>query len=133
MNDVNPRSTGRSARSFSVLAVVALAALATTRSPAYAGTEDDLPTIDVHYNDLNLANDKNVGTLYQRLRTAASLVCDGINQREPARKAKWRPCYEHALTAAVLDVNEPRLSALHSTRSGTFTPAVGRTARTIPR
>ena len=133
MNYANPRSTGRSARSFSALAVVALATLATTGSPAHAGTDDDLPTVDVHYNDLNLAGDKGVARLYQRLRTASRIVCDGIDQREPARKAKWRPCYEHALTAAVLDVNEPGLSALHSIRSGTRGPAVDRTARTTPR
>jgi UrcA family protein len=113
--------------------VAALTAFAITSNPAYAGPQDDPPTVIVRYDDLNLVNHAGQETLYQRLRTAANTVCVPIDQSQLARKMKGRQCYEQALSAAVIDVNDPGLSALHSGRRGTVTTTVGATARVNPK
>jgi UrcA family protein len=83
--------------------------------PVYAGAEVP-PTITVDYSDLNLASSAAVKVLYRRLRTAATTVCGPFDGRGLARKAVWESCYEQALSAAVLEVSEPELTALHFNR-----------------
>ena len=133
MSHANPPSTARILCALSLPAVAALTASAITSSPAYAGPQDDPPTIIVRYDDLNLVNHAGQETLYQRLRTAANTVCVPTDQSQLARKMKGRQCYEQALSAAVVDVNDPGLSSLHSGRRGTVTTTVGATARVNPK
>ena len=133
MSYSNPPSTVRTVRGFSLSALVALTALAVPSDPAYAGSQDDPPSVTVDYGDLNLANNTGVEALYRRLSIATRVVCEKFDQRPLARRAKWHQCYEGALSAVVLDVNDPRLSALHASRGGTANAIESRTARTVPR
>jgi UrcA family protein len=119
MNAASSPNTRRFLRRFSLpaLAVMVCALTATTivSTPAHAADEDSHKMV-VGYGDLNLANNKAVKVLYRRLSTAATSVCGRYDDRAVARKAIWQHCYEHALSAAVLEVNEPALSALHGRR-----------------
>jgi len=134
MTSANPPSTARTLSALSFPVVAALTAFAMTSSPVYAaGPQDDTPTVTVRYDDLNLVNPAGTKVLYRRLRTAANTVCTTIDQRYPEQKMKWRQCYEQSLTAAVVNVNDPGLSALHSGRRGTVTTTVGAIARVAPK
>ncbi len=133
MRYANPPSTARTLFALSSPAAAALLLFATTSSPAYAGPEDNPPTVIVRYGDLNLINHAGTKALYRRLRTAANTVCTSIDQLQPERKMRQHQCYEQALSAAVIDVNEPALSALHSGRRGTVTTTVETTARVNPK
>jgi UrcA family protein len=99
-------------RSLSVLA--AMAVFAAASHPAHAAEQDDSRKVVVDYGDLNLSRNTGVKVLYRRLRTAATTVCASLDGRKLAQRAIWQQCYSQALSAAVVEVNEPALSALHS-------------------
>jgi UrcA family protein len=124
---MNSTSSGRTVCGASASAVAALVAFAIPGNTAYAGADDDLPTVTVSYGDLNLASSKGVESLYRRLSTAASTVCGDFDRRSTGQRAKWQECHDQALSAAVFDVNKPTLTALHSGRNGTLMTAESRT------
>jgi UrcA family protein len=97
----------------------ALMAITVLSNAAFAGGHDDPRQVVVDYSDLNLANTTAVKVLYRRLSTAATTVCGELDRRLVARQVIWRQCYEQALSAAIVDVNEPGLSALHSRHART--------------
>ncbi|MEP7247275.1 MAG: UrcA family protein [Gammaproteobacteria bacterium] len=132
MSRSNPPSIARTLCTLSLPVVATLTTFAITSSPAHAGPQDDTPAVTVRYDDLNLLNTSGTKTLYHRLRTAANTVCPTADERQPERKMQSRLCYEKSLSAAVIDVNNPGLSALHFNRRGTVTTTVGTTARTDP-
>jgi UrcA family protein len=70
--------------------------------------------VAVRYDDLNLATDTGVRTLYARLRQAAVRVCPDRYDRQPERARFARACQAEAIDAAVAEVHSPRLAALHA-------------------
>jgi len=67
----------------------------------------------VRYGDLNLSKSEDASELYARLQRAAAVVCrtdEGIALR---LKRVHKACAEQALSAAVAQVGDPALTALH--------------------
>ena len=76
----------------------------------------DPPSITVRYDDLNLANKAGVEALYQRIKRAASEVCDAAEGQSfgPGIHRGWSQCYHQAVSDAVGKVNNTQLAVLHA-------------------
>jgi UrcA family protein len=61
----------------------------------------------VGFADLNLSNIDGVTVLYRRIHSAAIRVCGSVDQRELARAAAAKSCVDHAVTEAIVAVNNP--------------------------
>jgi len=72
----------------------------------------------VKYADLNLTDAKGVQTLYWRLTSAATTVCDVPDQRELARAAVAKHCVDQAMAHAIATVNNPLLTSLYVAKTG---------------
>ena len=107
----NSRSKLRAACVVFVLG--AAAATSANRSDDLTGTE-----VRVSYAELNLSNQAGLEVLYERLKTASEKVCglesvDGGFFSHTAKDDRQR-CYDDALDAAVARVDDPNLTAMHS-------------------
>jgi UrcA family protein len=77
----------------------------------------DAPLYDktiVAFGDLNLDSQQGAKTLYARLRNGAEDVCSAFEGRDLFFKRLWRTCFDQAVAAAVVRVNRPSLTTLHS-------------------
>jgi UrcA family protein len=99
---------------------VLLAALAAgTAQVTLADTVDPVPlSQQVHYSDINLANSAGAKALYERLITAAGLVCAPYGSGELARQKPYRSCVRQAVSAAVADINSPMLTSYYVSKGG---------------
>ena len=79
------------------------------------------PEMTVTYQDLNLANQADVRTLYRRLKHAASDVCGPVSQQELARHLAFERCYNASLERAVTQLNVPQLQAMYQSDTATQT------------
>lgn len=87
-----------------------------------AGAAEKLPTarlpsdpaVTISFGDLNPANRDGAQRLYQRIRSAAQLVC-GTPSSATDPQAHWtyRDCYRATIARAVEQVNWPTLTAVH--------------------
>jgi UrcA family protein len=68
----------------------------------------------VAYGDLNLDSAQGAQVLYARLRTAARSVCAPLEGRDLGQQRHWHHCFDHAVDAAVAEVNKTTVSALHN-------------------
>jgi UrcA family protein len=65
----------------------------------------------VRYGDLNLQRDEAIVILYKRIAVAADYVClPDVNRANLSVIAKWRDCHRSAISRAVADVGQPRLT-----------------------
>ncbi len=95
---------------------------AAERTATVFGTPEVRKTISIR--DLDLAEPSHLPILYSRVQRSAAAVCDAamrseqrLHRRVPAG---WRDqCVRDAVEKAVLSVQDPRVTALHS-RSGEF-------------
>jgi len=78
----------------------------------------DIPTVVVHYGDLNLATPGGAQMLYHRIVKAAAKVCPTASTRDLDAFARARNCQANAVSRAVRQVNSPQLASLHEQRSG---------------
>lgn len=99
----------------SLIASVAFAAALAFGSTAFAQTPnaDASTTRAVHYGDLNLSTPNGIHTLYRRIRLAASSGCQQVSAMPVAL---FISCVRVATDAAVREVNNPSLTALHKGR-----------------
>ena len=86
---------------------VTLAALSATMlvGVSHAAPQEDVPTQDVSYQDLDLNSNAGVQALYRRINVAADEVCGQASTRELARWQAKRACVERAVSEAVAAVN----------------------------
>jgi UrcA family protein len=68
----------------------------------------------VAFGDLNLESQQGTRALYARLRNGAEDVCSAFEGRDLFFKRLWQACFDQAIAAAVVQVNRPGLSTLHS-------------------
>jgi len=68
----------------------------------------------VAYGDLNLDSQLGTKVLYARLRNGAEDVCSSMDGRNLFLKRLWQSCFDEAVAAAVVQVNQPGLTALHN-------------------
>ena len=81
---------------------------------AFAGLNDDPPSLKVSYKELDVSKPAGAEELYRRIKRAANTVCDeSFRSMGPLRSAGHeKKCIEKAIDNAVSDVNEPLLTAL---------------------
>lgn len=70
-------------------------------------------SLTVKFEDLNLASEQGVATLYSRLQAASRAVCRDFDGQQLRQKAERRQCYAEALSGAVAQVNHSSITALH--------------------
>lgn len=68
----------------------------------------------VTFGDLNLDSQQGTKALYARLRNGAEDVCSSFEGRDLFFKRLWQTCFDQAVAAAVVQVNKPSLTTLHS-------------------
>lgn len=106
--------------SSSVAVAVAVASLICFSSSAADLAGGAAHSRDVKMWDLDLANANDVQTLYERVREAANEVCRAEARRYWAATRRAAPygwterCVADAVEAAVRDVGNRRLAALHT-------------------
>jgi UrcA family protein len=87
-------------------------------SAAAHDTMHDTRTVSVRYAEAELASAEGVQGLYEKLERASRQACRRPDGRSLAARADWRSCRSAALDAAVAEVKNVGLSALHRERSG---------------
>ena len=87
-------------------------------------SNDGIPTAKVSYSGLDLSTNTGATLLYHQLRSAAAQVCRSWEGRPLLFQARWRTCYDKALSDAVVGVNRPLLTALHQRQSPAVAPTI---------
>ncbi len=96
------------------LAVLALPPALWAADLAAAVSTEGPPSVTVRYYDLSLNSSQGVAGLYQRIRGAASEVCQSLEGREPLElQAIRNDCLAQAVGNAVRAVHSDALSAYH--------------------
>jgi len=78
------------------------------------------PSITVRYADLDLSRVAGAQTLYRRIKGAARSVC-GDQGRRIEEQHQWKSCYQGAIADAILGVNSPLLTMVHSGQNSAAT------------
>jgi UrcA family protein len=77
---------------------------------ADAAPPEDVPSIVVHFTDLDVSRAEGATALYRRLKVAAETVCAPLEDRDVARQMKFRACVQRAISTAVAQVDQPALT-----------------------
>ncbi|WP_129774526.1 UrcA family protein [Peristeroidobacter soli] len=105
-------------RSHILLLTVIAACLVSGFASADNGGTGDVPKIVVSLAGIETSTPKGAELAYDRIRSAAKIVCRVDQSRELERMVRARACYQSALSDAVGQANRPLLSALHAQRTG---------------
>lgn len=100
-----------------ILALSVMSAAATVTQAGTPAMEDDVPTLRVHYQDLDLSTENGAATLYRRIAIAAKQVCPSTDTRLLHDKKIAEKCIDSAIERAVADVNSPQLARLSALRT----------------
>jgi UrcA family protein len=73
--------------------------------------QDNVPSVVVHFTDLDLTHRDGVAVLYRRLKSAAETVCAAQNGRDLGSQTRFKVCWQGALSTAVTKVDQPALTA----------------------
>jgi len=78
------------------------------------GGAEDGTMVKIRYHDLDLMRDGGVKALYHRIKVAAHTVCDqSVPVWAAQRSERMQACLGSAVDAAVVQVGNARLAALH--------------------
>jgi UrcA family protein len=80
---------------------------------ANAASPEDVPSVTVHFADLDLSHSQGVALLYRRLKGAAETVCAAQNGRDLGSQMRFKVCWQAALSTAVTKVDQPALTAYY--------------------
>jgi UrcA family protein len=99
--------------------ILALSVMSAAATLTQAGTPapDDVPTVRVHYQDLDLSTEHGAVTLYKRIEGAAKEVCPPTNTMSVHAMRLAQQCVASAIERAVADVNSPQLARLSALRA----------------
>jgi UrcA family protein len=100
---------------FSMLCLSALAAgslAATASAGAVYGSSDQPPSVNVRYDDLNLASVSGRTSLYRRLKYAAQRVCPDADMADLSRLARAQACQIGAVQRALNSIGGPVVAQL---------------------
>jgi UrcA family protein len=95
-------------------ATAIIACVFAVSSALAADPEGQVRTQSIMYGDLNLATDAGVSRLYDRVHSAARLVCAGASER--TMSAGPAKCSKDAQARAIEEVNVPALTAFAAAR-----------------
>lgn len=87
--------------------------------PAVAGTDEDVLTATVRFDDLNLATRHGAEQLYRRINVAAYKVCWPLDHGNIQGMAELNACLQRAVARAVAKLDLPAVTALHEHRHAT--------------
>ena len=94
-----------------------------TTLDALADSREDTTTrVIVQYGDLDMSKAKSAEILYRRITQAARRACDEPEHADLNEVARFRKCYDTAVSDAVNRVNEQTLTALYLTKTQRSTP-----------
>lgn len=85
---------------------------------ASAAPYQDVPSVNVHFADLDLAHSEGAAALYRRLKAAAETVCAPQNGRDLGSQARYKICWQSALDTAVAKVDQSALTMYHRAQFG---------------
>ncbi len=97
-----------------VVGAALVIAAATLIADIAAAKERDAATAVVDYSDLDLTQSADAARLYARLKYASQKVCNSYDTRDLRMRELHAACYGKALSSAVAEVNDTRLSSLHA-------------------
>jgi len=102
------------------LTILAACGLGAASLGAVAATpESDVPSITVHYGDLDLSTDQGTRVLYRRISEAASRVCPSVQVGRLTEAPQAATCRAEAIAKAVKTVNNTHLTEIASGRTRT--------------
>jgi len=78
-----------------------------------AASDDPIPTLVVHYQDLDLSQPRDAQRLYRRIKTAARMVCDTPLLPTLRAKVVEHTCVDRAVTQAVGEVGSAQVTQIH--------------------
>ena len=78
-----------------------------------AAPPGDVPSVTVHFADLDLSHSQGVTVLYRRLKEAAKTLCAAQEGRDVERQMRFEACWQAALSKAVTKVDQPALTAYY--------------------
>src|SRR5258708_12949784 len=78
--------------------------------PANAPSPGGVPSVTVHFADLDLSHSQGVTVLYRRLKDAAETVCAAQNGRDFGSQMRFKACCQAALSTAVTKPRQPPLT-----------------------
>jgi UrcA family protein len=107
-------------RAVAICAAVALgfsAAGASTATSKIQFVSDGVNKYVVRFPDLDLSKIDGAATLYSRLSSAATIVCNSLRSRDLGIAAQYRACVAQAITNAVASVDRPLVSQYHESRT----------------
>jgi UrcA family protein len=98
-------------------ALVAITTLAAGLMVSHAGAAEPntvARSVTVHYADLDLSRPRDAQTLYNRLHSAARLVCQdsAFGMQDLARLREYHDCIDRAMANAVTDVGSAKVIAI---------------------
>ena len=91
---------------------------------AHAAPPQVLPSVVVHFGDLDLSNREGAKTLYKRLRAAAHTVCAPLDEPDLATDRSYIECMQSAISTAVAKVDRPALTAYYEEKTNGRKPAI---------
>ena len=94
-------------------AAVVIIAAALVADIAAAKEQGAVSTV-VKYSDLDLTRSADTARLYARLKYASQKVCNGYDSRDLGTRDLHAACYDKALSSAVAEVNDAKLTSLHA-------------------
>jgi len=107
----------RTAGSRIKLTLLLLGSVAGVMAAGAANAAEDVPRVAVKYTQESLATNAGVNDLYRRITMAAKAVCPDSSIRELSVLAQVEQCRKEAVTRAIRQIDNPRLAALHASRS----------------
>ena len=90
---------------------IVMSALAFGYQLANAAPPQEMPSIIVHFADLDLTHSDAVAALDGRLKGAAKTVCAAQDGRDLGGQTRYKMCWQSALGAAVSKADRPALTA----------------------
>lgn len=103
-------SSSSARRALGLAGFIALSLVAASAS----ASDDAVVQKTVRYADLNLDKSADASRLYERLGNAAEAVCSHHEGRDLLTRKMRRACESEALSNAVLELDNPAVTALHT-------------------
>src|SRR5260370_41496224 len=77
---------------------------------ANAASPGGVPSVTVHFADLDLSHSQGVTVLYRRLKDAAETVCAAQNGRDLGSQIRFKACWQAAVSTAGAQGDQPPLT-----------------------
>jgi UrcA family protein len=114
-----------------ITTIILTSALAAGAQIAYAADPTDATVrhVKVQFSDLNLASVGGATTLYHRLQSAAESVCAEHGTKDVGSVSRVKTCMSAAISAAVVDINQPSLTTYYRGKHGDTDAAMRQASR----